>query len=569
MKRMLWMFCLVLCISALAGCQKRNKNTTDEVGNEVEKNPLSSDIEETKDNNEIIVDDKNDKKVDDNVNVSDVTNEYVFETTIENPEILFNEIELSPSYKSIGYHNPVMTQRFGADPFAMVYMDRVYVYMTNDTQQLTYDSEGNALENNYGKIKSLNIISSDDLVNWTDHGTINVGKPNGASWWANNSWAPAATHKEIDGKDQFFIYFANSAGGIGVLRGDTPIGPFKDPIGKALITKETENCSNVLWLFDPAVLVDDDGRAYLYFGGGVPDGQEEMPNTARAVELGPDMISLAGAPIVIEAPYIFEDSGINKIGDTYYYSYCSNWDSRENAVGPYVPGTAEIIYMTSKNPLGPWDYQGSILQNPGRIFGSWGNNHHSMIRFYDKYYMFYHTQLLQDDMKIKGGYRSTHVDEVTVNEDGSINTIKMSRFGVEQVVNLDPYQVIEAETMAWMGGITTRKLEDTNDNLGPVNNVITDLQSGNWIGLSNVDFGDAAPTKFEAEVASARAGNVIRITVDAVEGKCLGYLEVPNTNSVDEFVKVSTEITGVTGVHKLFFTFYGEDFQFDNWTFHR
>ena len=58
--------------------------------------------------------------------------------------------------------------------------------------------------------------------------------------------------------------------------------------------------------------MDDDGRAYLYFGGGVPEGQAANPGTARVVELGEDMISIAGEPVIIDAPYVFEDSGIHK-----------------------------------------------------------------------------------------------------------------------------------------------------------------------------------------------------------------------------------------------------------------
>ncbi|HKL78801.1 MAG TPA: glycoside hydrolase family 43 protein [Mobilitalea sp.] len=570
----LYLLFTALCLIGLAGCQNKPTNREKEntmkdedaenVENITEEENLIEEEKMTNEENQIKEDNMtNEEKhpaVEENIKV-------VYEATIENPESLFEKVELAKAFKAIGYHNPLISQRFGADPFAMVYNDRVFVYMTNDSQQLSYDSEGNATENTYGLIKTLNCISSDDLVNWTDHGTIKVGTPNGATSWANNSWAPAATHKIIDGKEQFFVYFANSGGGIGVLRGDSPVGPFKDPLGKALITKKTENCSDVEWLFDPAVLLDDDGRAYLYFGGGVPKGLEEMPNTARVVELGEDMISLVGTPVVIEAPYLFEDSGINKIGNTYYYTYCSNWDSRDNAVGPYVPEIAEIIYMTSDNPMGPWEYRGSILKNPGTFFETWGNNHHSMINFKDKLYIFYHTQALQDDMGIKGGYRSTHVDEVTIKEDGSIKNVKASKFGVEQISKLNPYIVTEAETMAWMGGISVKMVKEPSSLYGEINSVVHEIQTGDWIGLSDVDFGGSAPGTFTAKVASEIAGNIIRITVDKVDGECLGYLEVPNTESLEKYAEVTVNLSGVAGVHNLFFTFSGNGFLFDSWSF--
>ncbi|MDE7297519.1 MAG: family 43 glycosylhydrolase, partial [Lachnospiraceae bacterium] len=141
-----------------------------------------------------------------------------------------------------------MTQRFGADPYALVYDGRVYLYMTGDIYE--YEADGSIKSNSYGKIQSICVISSSDLVNWTDHGTIYVAGRDGSATWANNSWAPAAACKEIDGKMKFFLYFANSGGGIGVLSADSPIGPFTDPIKRALVTHATPNCSDVTWMFD-------------------------------------------------------------------------------------------------------------------------------------------------------------------------------------------------------------------------------------------------------------------------------------------------------------------------------
>ena len=63
----------------------------------------------------------------------------------------------------------------------------------------------------------------------------------------------------------------------------------------------------VTWLFDPAVIVDDDHQAYIYFGGGIPQGKAERPDTARVMRLGDDMISVVGKAKVIQAPYMFEE----------------------------------------------------------------------------------------------------------------------------------------------------------------------------------------------------------------------------------------------------------------------
>ena len=179
--------------------------------------------------------------------------------------------EMLKMYKKLTDHNPVMVQKFGADPWAMVYGDRVYLYMTGDEPM--FDEEGKIRNNTYGNIRSLRVLSSADMVNWQDHGEIRAAGRDGAARGANNSWAPCAAWKNIDGKDKFFLYFADNGSGIGVLTADSPTGPFTDPIGKQLVSRNTPTCAGVTWLFDPAVLVDEDGEAYLYFGGGIPEGK--------------------------------------------------------------------------------------------------------------------------------------------------------------------------------------------------------------------------------------------------------------------------------------------------------
>ena len=179
-----------------------------------------------------------------------------------------SNMKIKQSYKPLCDHNPVMVQRFGADPYALVYKGRVYIYMTLDDPER--DENWNIMENTYSLIDKISVISSEDLVNWTDHGTIYAAGDKGAASWGRNSWAPAAAWKNIDGKDKFFLYFANNGNGIAVLTADSPVGPFTDPIGGPMISRDTPTCADVTWLFDPAVLMDDDGSAYIYFGGGVP-----------------------------------------------------------------------------------------------------------------------------------------------------------------------------------------------------------------------------------------------------------------------------------------------------------
>jgi arabinoxylan arabinofuranohydrolase len=457
----------------------------------------------------------------------------------------FNGINLAKSYKDIKNHNPINTIKYSADPGVMVYDGRVYVYGTNDG----YAGElgRNPQDNTYGQINTINVMSSDDLVNWIDHGTIPAAGRNGAAKWAGNSWAPCATHKKINGKEKFFLYFANSGNGIGVLTSDSPTGPFVDPIGHALISRSTPNCSNIVWLFDPAVFVDDDGTGYLYFGGGVPDNQSSNPKTVRAVKLGNDMTSLAGNPVTIDAPWVFEDSGINKSGDTYFYSYCTNWNG-----GPY--GNAKIAYMTSKNPLGPFTMQGTVLNNPGDFFGTTGNNHHTIIEFKDQWYIFYHAEWLnKQEFGSQKGYRTSHVDVLPFSN-GKFGNAKGTLTGVTQLFKVNAYNTNYASMMAWQGGVSTNGLGHTT----------VTYNRGEWTGVSNVDFGEAA-TSVKITAASNN-GAVIRITTGSPNGDVVGYVSIPATGGNSNFKTVTADINTVSGTKHVFFVASG-DVVVDTWQF--
>lgn len=497
--------------------------------------------------------------------------------------LLFKDMTLAQPLKKVGLYNPLITQRFGADPYALIYEGRVYIYMTGDVLQ--YDKNHEATKNTYSAINTINVISSDDLVNWTEHGAIFAAGPNGASKWGNNSWAPAAAWKEINGKAKFFLYFANSGNGIGVLTADSPTGPFIDPLQKPLVSRQTPNCANVQWLFDPAVLVDKDGKGYLYFGGGVPEGKAANPGTGRVVALGEDMISLEGEPKAFDIPYLFEDSGINRIGDTYYYSYCSNFQVEPEDAKKLGFANGEIIYMTSDSPMGPFTLQGSILKNPGDFFGCNGNNHHCMFEFKGQWYIAYHSQMLEDMMGLSGnGYRCTHIDPVTVNPDGSISPIEATRTGVKQVKKFNPYEKVKAGTMATMAGISTTQVEKSSVDLVSETGVVCHVKTGSWMTLTGVDFGETGAMAYTASVKALEGqSGVVQIRTDSLEGEVIGYLEIEaeclednkkenkkdnkETDQADYKERSAKLLSKVTGTHDLFFIFYGEGYEVDYWYF--
>lgn len=457
-------------------------------------------------------------------------------------------------------HNPVMTQHFGADPYAIVYDGRVYLYMTGD--EIGYDENGNIAENTYGDINTIRVISSEDLVNWTDHGAINAAGINGLAKWGGNSWAPAACYKNIDGKTKFFLYFANSGNGIAVLSADSPIGPFVDPIGKPLISRETPNCDSVEWLFDPAVLVDGDD-AYIYVGGGIPSpDMVAMPGTARVAKLGADMISLAEDPKRIEnVSYLFEDSGINKINGKYVYTYCSNFNvPAEGSPEGFYSG--EIIAMTSDNPEGPFEMYGSILKNPGHFFGTGGNNHHCMFEFKGEWYIAYHSRILEDAMDVHGGYRNTNIDKVEFDADGNILPIKGTRAGVRGVKRVNPYTNVPASMMSNQNGTNTKPFGEVSEKAGYGNMILSNIEDGAWISISEVDFGTISPENLFMNIRGENVGT-IHMRVDAIKGKEIATILY---DGATEFTACdATIMDAIMGVHDVYFVFDNGGFEIKDW----
>ena len=496
-------------------------------------------------------------------------NDHMEEKSMDYAEV-FKNITLSKSYKGVANNNPIIEQHYGADPFALVYEDTVYFYMTADAYE--YDANGEIKENSYSQIRSLYVVSTKDMINFTDHGEITIAGTNGATKWAHNSWAPAAAWKMIDGKPKFFLYFADNGGGIGVVTSDSPVGPFVDELGHGLIRRDMENCGNVEWLFDPAVLVDDDGRAYIYFGGGVPFDREAgkpkaaHPMTARCAELGDDMMSLKDVPTTIDAPYLFEDSGIHKYGDTYYYTYCSNFNVDQAGTDEYGFENGEIIVMESKNPLGPFTFKERILKNPGYYYGLGGNNHHAVFKFKDKWYITYHSRMLEKEIGVLHGYRSTSIEEFVMGEDGTIGNIRMTKNARQQVGTLNPYETINGATFAVMGGVDTAPADEISKKYGCGNLLLTAINDGDFVKLQGVDFGDKGASKLKATVRTNGKDGVIRITTKYPNGEVAGYMAIKG-DSADTTVIEAKLDTQITGLQDVFFTFSGEGYEIVDWIF--
>ena len=490
--------------------------------------------------------------------------------------------------KNPGEHNPVISHKFGADAFGFVDNGRVYVYMTNDTQGYAPDpTTGVSPQINYGSINQITVVSSEDLVNWTDHGEIQVAGPNGVAPFTTNSWAPGMAKKTVDGVDKYFLYYANGGGSSNVLTGSSPIGPWVSERSSTLINSSTPGAQGVNWLFDPAPLVDDDGQAYLYFGGGpastsLPAAERfNNPKNIRAIKLGDDMVSTVGEAVVVDAPVAFEAAQVFKRNDKYYLSYSSHFGGNDfggnQTALPGYPGGGQIGYLMSDDPM-VWDkstYQGVLFPNQSQFFGAGtgGNNHQSVFELDGKYYFTYHAPTL--NKRINGdttqGYRSTHIQELTFNEDGTIQQVVGDYAGADQIKNLDPYTVLEAETIAYQQGLATKKIDGGSTQFGTdaPNLVLDDVDNGDWTSLSAADFGDTGAGSVTAKVKALVAGGTIEVRLDDRASDVIATIDVDSP--VGEWGEVSTELEGVTGVHDVYFTFTGPAGQnlaeVDTWSF--
>ena len=275
------------------------------------------------------------------------------------------------------------------------------------------------------------------------------------------------------------------------------------------------------------------------------------------------MISIDGEAKEIDAPCMFEDSGIFKYGDKYYYSYCSNFMSPHKEG---YPGYGTICYMVSDNPMGPFKYAGEVFENPQIWFGVGGNNHHATFVYEGKSYFIYHAQTLskaQEEAQglapgtLTKGYRSTHIDPIELNSDGTIRPIAGTYEGISQLKTINPYERIDAETVAWNAGIKIADCAEEGKLFKDFNRQITDLQDGDWTSVAQAAFGDRGAAEFTVKAAS-KSGGQIEIHMDSPEGALVGTVNVEATGSENTFKEFSCKLDRITDTHNVFLVFKGK-----------
>ncbi|PUU71177.1 T9SS C-terminal target domain-containing protein [Flavobacterium sp. WLB] len=326
--------------------------------------------------------------------------------------------------------NPLFT---GADPEIHYFNNKYYIYTT-----AIYGTQFHA-------------YSSTDLTNWHDEGLIFDLFPD-SPWAQYNGWAPAVVFRN---NKYYFYYTAETK--IGLAVGNTPIGPFTD-IGAPLIATDPYTDD----IIDANVFVDDDGQAYIYYGG---SGKSRM--VVR--KLNADMVSLATGPTDItpqnytEGPYMVKRKGI-------YYMMYSN--------GSWFNDTYNVQYSTSNTPMGPWTYRGKVLSSNVEDKGP---GHHGVIKIgnCDEYYMVYHRY-----ENGTSGDRKIAIDRMYFNSNDLIEPVNMTNYGVAPRI---PDQSCPTQSIV-SGGIYKLTHKGTNQCLDVVNN---SSQSGANVQQSTDNGNDA------------------------------------------------------------------------------
>lgn len=416
---------------------------------------------------------------------------------------------------------PIASHRYLADPGSLVHNGRVYLYCSND--------DDNAPDEKGGYImKSIVCVSSADMKNWTDHGVVLEVPKNAA--WAGRSWAPSPI--ERDGK--FFLYFGNGGNGIGVASAPSPIGPFSDAKGSKLIESNTPGVQPAqnMWLFDPMAFIDDDGQAYLYFGG---NGESNV----RITKLNRDMISINGPAMAMTAPAFFEAAWMHKRNGVYYFSYSTNPRAQ-----------LRIDYMKSSSPISGFTYAGILAPQPPE---NNNNNHQAIFRLQGQWYHAFHNRIVARQAKVLPTYkRNLGVERLIHKDDGSIEPVIYTPDGVAQIAPLNPYARVEAETMNAQNGIETEPCSEGGMN-------VTAMQNGDWIKIKGVDFGAEGAKSFSARVASATQGGKIELRLGSPTGTLIGTCDTLGTGGGQNWKSSKCQVTGATGMQDLYLTFTGDN----------
>ena len=296
--------------------------------------------------------------------------------------------------------NPIVQDRYTADPAPLVVGDTLYLYVGHD------EAAGDQMFN----ITEWLAYSTKDMIHWTAHGPIM--QPTDFEWAQKDAWASQVHEKG----GRFWFYTAvehdpatSHGKAIGVAVADNPLGPFRDARGSALVRNEDTKGPHHWDDIDPTVWTEEDGTSWLIWGNAI----------CYIARLAPDMISIDGPIRTIDLPDFEEGPWVFKRGDMYYLAYAS----MDHAIGP----DERISYATAPSVEGPWTWRGEITGSAENSF----TIHPGIAEFKGEWYLFYHVGTLNvGDQTGAIGRRALAVERMHFNPDGTIQPVTQTGEGI-------------------------------------------------------------------------------------------------------------------------------------------
>ena len=296
--------------------------------------------------------------------------------------------------------NPIIRDRFTADPAPLVVGDTLYLYVGHDEAQ----------RDEMFNLREWLVYSTKDMRTWTSHAPIMKVKD--FKWAKADAWASQTIEK--NGKFYFYAAVEHDAThpgkAIAVAVSDKPTGPFIDARGSALVTNQMTPKGTHSWEdIDPTVFTDDDGTTWLAWGN----------RQCYIAKLKPNMTELDGPIQEITPPHFEEGPWLHKRGNLYYLTYASLDRSTQR--------DEHVSYSTAPTITGPWTYRG-LLTGSGKFSFT---IHPGIVQFKDNWYLFLHNATLSiGDLNGAIGRRAVTVEHLQYNADGTMKPVVQTSAGV-------------------------------------------------------------------------------------------------------------------------------------------
>lgn len=293
--------------------------------------------------------------------------------------VLFLVAGIGSSQTSSSQVNPILKLSdegfiFLADPTAEVYNDTLYVYGSRDLPDAV----------SFATMQDYAVISTTDLKTWVNHGVIL--EPRKYDWAGGQMNAPDVAYKN----GWYYFYFPYDKTHIGVAKSRTPTGPWEEAVADKITT-----------IFDPCVIVDDDGQAYIYGNDHKVDIGDPGWHIMGA-KLKENMVELDGTWIRLTEETVNEAVHVFKRNGKFYF---------HARVGKSTQ------YWMADSPLPQYaTFMGELAPNAPKA-----PNHASVVEYKGEWYFFYHRGDVNEGSFFR---RSTCFEKMLFREDGSIQPFR-------------------------------------------------------------------------------------------------------------------------------------------------